>query len=267
MSQKENFSGRISDYFTFQFSIFAFGARNWQFRVMQWDSGKHCPPLPSGSRAWPFLIDCCRPQHWDLALTWVPLALFTSQELHTCQKFKFGDTLQYDARCLWCERAMAEDVTQCPQRARVPSSAAEVHEEIICLDVWHPENNSDDHACSDVYNSAPPCRGCLDVWNDSLTMGVCCFVLLTREWERLETSSAVALESSPELSAFTTSLAPPLHPSVHAVAASVAASSCDWMSLAPPGHPSVYAVAASVAASSCDWIDKACWGALGDNTT
>ena len=42
---------------------------------------------------------------------------------------------------------------------------------------------------------------------------MCCFVLLTRGWERLDTRPPVALESSPELSAFTISPAPPVHPS------------------------------------------------------
>jgi len=42
---------------------------------------------------------------------------------------------------------------------------------------------------------------------------VCCFVLLTRGWGRLETRPPVALGSSPELSAFTMSLAPLVHPS------------------------------------------------------
>jgi len=45
--------------------------------------------------------------------------------------------------------------------------------------------------------------------NDS---SVCCFVLLTRGWGRLETRPPVALGSSPELFAFTMSLAPPVHP-------------------------------------------------------
>jgi len=39
---------------------------------------------------------------------------------------------------------------------------------------------------------------------------LCCFVLLTRGWGRLETRPPVALGSSPELSAFTMSLAPPV---------------------------------------------------------
>ena len=42
------------------------------------------------------------------------------------------------------------------------------------------------------------------------TWKVCCFVLLTRGWGRLETRPPVALGSSPELFAFTMSLAPPV---------------------------------------------------------
>jgi len=42
---------------------------------------------------------------------------------------------------------------------------------------------------------------------------VCCFVLLTRGWERFETRPPVALGSSFVFSAFTLSLAPPVHPS------------------------------------------------------
>jgi len=42
---------------------------------------------------------------------------------------------------------------------------------------------------------------------------VCCFVLLTRGWGRLKTRPPFALGFSPELSAFTMSLAPPVHPS------------------------------------------------------
>jgi len=42
---------------------------------------------------------------------------------------------------------------------------------------------------------------------------VCCFVLLTRGWGKLETRPPVVLGSFPELSAFTMSLAPPVHPS------------------------------------------------------
>ena len=48
-------------------------------------------------------------------------------------------------------------------------------------------------------------------WN--VSWHVCCFVLLTRGWGRLETRPPVALGSSPELFAFTMSLAPPVHPS------------------------------------------------------
>ena len=45
-------------------------------------------------------------------------------------------------------------------------------------------------------------------------LAVCCFVLLTPGWGRLETRSPVAQGSSPELSTFTMSLAPPVHPSL-----------------------------------------------------
>jgi len=41
---------------------------------------KHCLPLPSGGRAWPPLIDCYGPWHWDLALARVPPALSVSQD-------------------------------------------------------------------------------------------------------------------------------------------------------------------------------------------
>jgi len=49
----------------------------------------------------------------------------------------------------------------------------------------------------------------IDWWR---THGECCFVLLTQGWGRLETRPQVFL-GSPELSAFTLSLAPPFHPS------------------------------------------------------
>jgi len=44
-----------------------------------------------------------------------------------------------------------------------------------------------------------------------VTTMVCCFVLLTRGWGRLETRPPVPLGSSPELCAFIMSLAPPVH--------------------------------------------------------
>jgi len=63
------------------------------------------------------------------------------------------------------------------------------------------------------------CDNCCVDWsgcgsgNWSSSLSVCCFVLLTRGWGRLETRPQVALGSSPELSAFTIPLAPPVHPS------------------------------------------------------
>jgi len=56
----------------------------------------------------------------------------------------------------------------------------------------------------DCLNRSLPCENPLDT--------VCCFVLLTRGWGRLETRPPVALGSSSKLSAFTMSLAPPVHP-------------------------------------------------------
>jgi len=38
----------------------------------------------------PFLFDCHRPWHWDLALARV-LAALAAQEFSACQKFKFWD--------------------------------------------------------------------------------------------------------------------------------------------------------------------------------
>ena len=37
-------------------------------------------PRPSGGRAWPPIIDCYGPWHWDLALAWVPPVLSASQD-------------------------------------------------------------------------------------------------------------------------------------------------------------------------------------------
>jgi len=58
------------------------------------------------------------------------------------------------------------------------------------------------------------CRCTCEVHIDcQLLMVECCFVLLTRGWGRLQTRPPVALGSSPELFAFTKSLALLVHPS------------------------------------------------------
>jgi len=57
-----------------------------------WNSGKDCPLLPSDGRACPSLYNCHEPWNWDLALTWVVVALL-AQELSAWQKFKFWGVL------------------------------------------------------------------------------------------------------------------------------------------------------------------------------
>ena len=100
----------------------------------QW---KDCLPLPSEGRAWlPLSTDTdpgtgisLSPGSWRRSL----------QHRKSAPARNSDSVAESDARLLRLERAMAEDVTHCLRRERAPSSAAEVHEDCLCPDTWHPE--------------------------------------------------------------------------------------------------------------------------------
>jgi len=65
------------------------------------------------------------------------------------------------------------------RREHAPSSAAEVHEDLLCPDEYHSEYEGDEHTCAFASDCAgPPCQGCEAVWKDEPFYGDtcrCCF--------------------------------------------------------------------------------------------
>ena len=84
------------------------------------------------------------------------------------------------ARLLQLERTMAADIAHRLQRERAPSSAAKVHEDLLCPDTYHPEYEGNEHTYSFKYNrEGPPCQGCEAVWKNEPFYGNtcrCCFL-------------------------------------------------------------------------------------------
>jgi len=89
------------------------------------------------------------------------------------------ERLESVARLLRLQRAMAADVGHRPRCERAPSSAAEVHEDRLCPDLWQPEYEGDESTCSYAYDGeGPMCTGCEAVWKDKPFYGQgcrCCF--------------------------------------------------------------------------------------------
>jgi len=74
----------------------------------------------------------------------------------------------------------------------------------VCVTWTKSANNTTHYVKLGKKRKESPKRNC----NYIISPSVCCFVLLTRGWGRLEMRPPVALGSSPELFAFTMSLAP-----------------------------------------------------------